>query len=502
MIDVQVRNNVQKRTLWETILLKKFSAPIVIIFLFFTALAVSYLIAKGGLVLGIVMLCAIIGLPVAYAVVAYPIFGIITLLVVSFFINYVSRFLPDDLPIGLVMDVLTYLLILGFFIRQKKERDWAFFNNPITYFIAAWIGYNLLEVINPNSPSILAWVFTVRTVGFIMLMYFVFVFHIRSKAALKLILKVWLILVFIGGLAGFQQENFGLFSFENAWLHADPLRFGLLFIAGHLRKWGIFSDPVVYAYNLVAATLICIALILGKIKTGKKVILGLLATFYLTAMLYSGTRASYVMIPAGLVMLTILKFNKKLLAGAIVVGLMLVFLIIVPTSNATLARFQSAFMPSKDASFNVRAENQARIRPYILSHPIGGGLGSVGIWGQRFAPNSFLAKFPPDSGYVRVAVEMGYVGLLLFCTFNFIVLYKAVHYYYLIKDPELKTYCLAMILFIFAFDIGNYAQQAIVQYPSNILFYLSMALVNVAMRLDLQQRNLLPIKKQVIPMQY
>ena len=219
-------------------------------------------------------------------------------------------------------------------------------------------------------------------------------------------------------------------------------------------------------------------------------------------MLYSGTRASYVMIPAGLVMLTVLKFNKKLLAWAIVIGMVLGFLIVVPTSNPTLARFQSAFMPAKDASFNVRAENQARIKPYILTHPIGGGLGSVGIWGQRFAPNSFLAKFPPDSGYVRVAVEMGYIGLLLFCTFNFIVLYKGCTYYFLIKDPELKTYCLAMILFIFAFDIGNFAQQAIVQYPSNILFYLSMALLNVAMRLDLQQRNLLPVKKDAVSMKY
>ena len=280
MIDGQNRNNAQKKTLWETIVLKKFSAPIVIIFLFFTAIAVSFIIAKGGLVIGIVILCAVIGLPIAYATVAYPVFGIIALLVVSFFINYVSRFLPDDLPIGLLMDVLTYLLILGFFVRQKREHDWTYFNNPITYFIAAWIGFNLLEVINPNSVSILAWVYTVRTVGFIMLMYFVFVFNIRSKSQIKLILKVWLILVFIGGIAGFQQENIGLFPFESHWLHAEPLRFSLLFIAGHLRKWGIFSDPVVYAYNLVAATLICIALILGKIKTGKKIMLGLLAAFF------------------------------------------------------------------------------------------------------------------------------------------------------------------------------------------------------------------------------
>ncbi len=137
-------------------------------------------------------------------------------------------------------------------------------------------------------------------------------------------------------------------------------------------------------------------------------------------------------------------------------------------------------------------ENQERIKPFILSHPIGGGLGSVGVWGQRFAPGSYLAKFPPDSGYVRVAVEMGWIGLLLYCTFNFVIMYKGLQYFYLIKDPELKSYCLGMILIIFAFDVGNFPQQALVQYPSNILFYLAMALLIVTMRLDLEQRKLKP----------
>lgn len=217
-----------------------------------------------------------------------------------------------------------------------------------------------------------------------------------------------------------------------------------------------------------------------------------MAALFVFVMLYSGTRASYVIIPAAVVMLFILKLNRKIFVFAIISTLVFAVLIRMPTSNSTLVRFQSAFRPSKDASFNERARNQTRIKPYILSHPIGGGLGSVGIWGKRFAPNSYLAKFPPDSGYVRVAVEMGWIGLLIFCIFNFVVMYNGIQYFYLIKDPQLKSYCLAMVLIIFAFDIGNYPQQAFVQYPSNILFYLAAALLNVTMRLDCEQRKLKP----------
>src|SRR5262249_18386596 len=144
------------------------------------------------------------------------------------------------------------------------------------------------------------------------------------------------------------------------------------------------------------------------------------------AMLFSGTRSSYILIPAAMVMLVILKFNRKVFVFTAAAGFMLAFLIMVPTSNPTLARFQSAFKPSKDRSFEERAKNQEMIKPYILAHPICGGLGSVGVWGQRFAPDSFLAKFPPDSGYVRVAVEMGWIGLFIYCTFSFIILYTGI----------------------------------------------------------------------------
>ena len=51
----------------------------------------------------------------------------------------------------------------------------------------------------------------------------------------------------------------------------------------------------------------------------------------------------------------------------------------------------------------VRLENQRIIQPYIHSHPIGGGLGSTGIWGERFTPDSMLSSFAHDSGFVRIA---------------------------------------------------------------------------------------------------
>jgi putative inorganic carbon (hco3(-)) transporter len=199
--------------------------------------------------------------------------------------------------------------------------------------------------------------------------------------------------------------------------------------------------------------------------------------------------------PVALILLSILKFNRQVMMAAIIGGIGMLILIFIPTSNPTIYRFQTAFRPSEDASFNVRKINQKRIQPFILTHPMGGGLGATGTWGQRFAPNSFLANFPPDSGYVRVAVEMGWIGLLLICVLMFIILRIGIINYYAIRDPELKSYCLAMVLIIFCYHIGNYPQEAIVQFPSNVYFYLVAALIVITKRIDDQQNAGIPIQK-------
>ena len=64
------------------------------------------------------------------------------------------------------------------------------------------------------------------------------------------------------------------------------------------------------------------------------------------------------------------------------------FLIVMPSSNQNILRFQTAFRPTKDASYQLREENQAKIKPFVYSHPFGGGLGSVGEWGAKFSPKS------------------------------------------------------------------------------------------------------------------
>ncbi|WP_083227960.1 O-antigen ligase family protein [Mucilaginibacter sp. PPCGB 2223] len=475
---------------WKSIVLNKLSAPPVYIGLFALSLLCAVLIGTKGLVPGILILIFLIGVPVVYGVVAHPQFGITVLFVAAYLLFIPMKMDTGGFPLGTVMDILEYLLILGFFVKQKTDTNWSIFKDRLSYFTMAWIAYNFAEVGNPSSISPLAWVYTIRTTAVVITMYFVFVYQIRDQSFIKLIFKIWIALAIVGAADGFKQENFGYFQSEHDYLYGDPGRVALLFIDGHMRKFSIFSDPVAFAYNMASASVLCITLMFGPIKVYKKYILGVIVAFLMFCMLYSGTRGAFPLVPASLLMLAILNYNKTVLKFAIAAAIFFVGLIFVPTSNPSIVRFQTAFRPNNDPSFNLRKMNQARIRPFILSHPLGGGLGSTGVWGQKFAPGSMLANFPPDSGYVRVAVESGTIGILLLCSLVFVALLTGINNFYLIRDPVLKNYSLAATLVVFTYNIGNYPQEAIVQFPSNVIFFLCMALITICRRLDREKQNL------------
>lgn len=488
MTSIDLTKNNHKKSFWQNVITNKLSSPLVWGFLLLGAVFISLVVYKAGMLGALGLLGLIVGIPMLYAIVAYPKFGIVALFVWSYLVNFVSNFTPEGAPVGISMDVLEYLLIIGFLLKQKTNRNWAIFANPISYLVLIWVCFNFMEVANPVAVSKLAWVYTVRTVAFIMLMYFVFVYHINDFKFVKLLIKIWLGFAVIGAVYGYAQEINGYFPYEWTVLRRNPLTMHLNFQMGHWRKFSIFADPVVYAYNMAISSALCMAMLFGPGGVGKKVLLSGMILLFMTAMLFSGTRAGYVLLPACMVLLVVLYFNKKVLIISSIVGVIFIALIFMPTSNGALKRFQTAFRPTEDASFNERAKNQAFIKPYIWAHPFGAGLGAVGIWGQRFAPNSPLSKFPPDSTYVRVAVELGSIGLLIFCTLIFIALKTGINNFFLIKDPQLRNYCLAMILVLFAFNVGSYPQQSIVQFPSNLMFYLTIALINVLKRLDDQQQ--------------
>ena len=468
-----------KKSIWDEKLRNPLGTGVLLLF----ALGFAWLVSTYGLVPGLLLIAALVGIPAVYGIVAYPKLGIVILLVAAFSLFFILR-LGLDFPVGTVVDGIEWLLVLGMYLSVRRRKGKSILDNPIAVMVLIWSVYTLLQVVNPWAESQMAWLYTVRTVGAVTLMYFVFVSQIDSVPYLRGLVWLWLGLALVGALYGFKQEFIGFSPDEFQQMLSDPKTVELLFIDGHWRKYSIFSDPVAFAYNMVMAALICVCLLQVKKGFFKKLLLLVIAGACIASMLFAGTRGAYVLIPAGLAMFFLLRFSRTMVVLAGVAAIGFGVLITIPTGNPTLYRFQTAFRPTDDPSFNLRTYNQKLIQPYIQQNPIGGGLGATGVWGQRFAPDSYLANFPPDSGYVRVAVEMGWLGMLLFCCLIFIILKTGIDHFFMLRNAELKAYCLAMTIVVFVLGIGSYPQEAFVQFPSNILFCLAAAIIQVSLQLD------------------
>ena len=153
--------------------------------------------------------------------------------------------------------------------------------------------------------------------------------------------------------------------------------------------------------------------------------------------------------------------------------------------NYQIRRMRSAFDP-KDASLMVRLENQKKLSTYLVSRPMGGGIGHAGVKAQRFLPNAFLSNVATDSWYVMIWAEQGIIGLLLHLFILFYVLFKSIWLIlFRIRDPELKIKMTALTAGMFGIMVASYGNAVLGTMPTAILIYASMAFVCNAKSMDI-----------------
>lgn len=465
-----------KRWIKHHFLMEKLNTILGVILLVFLAVFVALVVGKLGFLGGGGLLVLTVGTFLVFGAIFNIYLGLYVILIMSILVSYLSKIV--DLPYGLSLDLLLVVLALGVIMKQIRERDLTFAKNPISLPIAVWVFYNLVQVINPIAASKMAWAFTVRSMALLILLYFIASYALNSYRRVINIYKFMLGLGFISALYGLKQEFFGFTNFETVWLHSDPTRFQLIFQWSRMRIFSFFSDPTNYGIYMSYMSVMCFILMLGKFKIWQKIILGIAGISMLMAIAYAGSRTPVVLVPFGFAVFTLLSLKRNVIIAMGIVGLLGGAFLLKSTGNAVLFRIQSAFMPDRSGdTMSVREENQEKIKPFIQSHPFGGGLGSVGEWGERFSPGSALAGFPPDSGFVRVAVELGWFGYLLYCWLLYVIVSMGIRYYLRVKNEQMKIIYLAVTTMMFMLILASYVQEAIVQLPTSIHFYVCLAII-------------------------
>lgn len=435
------------------------------------AIIVSALGLKGGLAL----FGMIVGAPILVACFFNLELGIMLTIVCSFFVTFFRKF--STIPFGTALDGLLLLLLGGLLYRLVKERNFKFATHPISLMIYIWIFYNLLQVINPLSPSITGWLYAVRSLALWLIIYFVAFHSINSLRFIKRFLVLTTALMLLSALYGLKQEYLGFSAQEMTWLQADPLRYQLYFTWSRLRVFSLFADPTSFGIAMAYWGVFCLILATAKFSTWKRIALVVAAFPMFLSMAYTGSRTPILMVAVGAVFYVLMNLNPKTIAIGVVLAMIGGVFVLKSTSNPVIFRIQSAFSPQDDSSMQLRLKNQNFIQPYIQSHPMGAGLATIGVWGRRFNANSWLADFAPDSAYVRVAVECGWIGLIIYLAMFLIALWYSVHYFFRVKDPTIKIIYLGLTNVIFLIAVANYPQEAAYMLPTNLVFNVILAIV-------------------------
>jgi hypothetical protein len=199
----------------------------------------------------------------------------------------------------------------------------------------------------------------------------------------------------------------------------------------------------------------------------------------LLTMAFSGTRTAYLAFLSGVIFYILININNassRLLGFIFLMGF--IFILIVPIyNNTTLNRVRSAFDFSKEASMSVRDNNRKMIQPYMQNHPFGGGLGTSEGRGIEFNPRHRLAGFPPDSGLLKTAIEIGWIGLIIMMIQYFIIFNEGVKSYFANTNKLDRSLISSSLVCIFIFVVAQYSQVAIGQIPDSLIFMNAVAII-------------------------
>ncbi len=408
--------------------------------------------------------------------------GLYVNLFFCFFVCHFSRyFFHDYSMIGSAADVLILATLSSFVVKRINLRQSVreFARSRAVVWILLLDAYVLVELYNPGAHSFEGWYIAFRKSLEVMLLLFIAFNVFDSYAKVRRYIIVLFVACALTGLYGCWQQWHGLFDFERVWVMADDTRFALIFIQGDFRKFSTMSDPTAYGIIMAACALFYMILLLGPMKGWKKRILFAGIVIMLLGMSYSGTRTANIMLVAGIVMYILLTINKQSTwVFATIATLIFLFLLYVPIySNPTLIRFRSSFVGRTDESFNTRELSRAFIQPYVRVHPFGGGLGTTGAMGLLYNPGHYLAGFQTDNGYLQYALELGWIGLAIICSFFYVILRSGIRGYFQCSDERIKNIYAACIVCLFSFIIAEFAQTAIGQVSDEVVFYPLIAII-------------------------
>jgi O-antigen ligase len=408
----------------------------------------------------------------------YPKLLYLSALLIGHFMAYLSRVFPGP-TYGLAID---FLLAIGFVVLLSGRSEISFKHIKKPEFIALflWILYVCLLILNPNSPGPIAWFYAMRSYClYLILVPIVVCGFITSTKDIKTLFNILIALSVYCTLIGLRQEFIGLYDYEMDWLNRGAM--GTHLVNGRLREFSIFTDAS--NYGGYCGFMCVVAAIYGCLPNrlpGRFLYFAIaLLNFY--GLMLSGSRGPVAIVGiGGIVFLMMIRKSRLTFIGSILglSGYIFLKFSTLLNSNYNIYRLRTAFDPN-DASLLVRKAKEEVLSQYMADKPFGGGVGSAGNWGERFAPGTFLADTPTDGVFSRIWMETGIVGLVLFIALLIFLVVRIGYRLWGLPECRIRQILLGLYAGYCGLIFSSYVSENMTQVPLSIVVYALPALIIV-----------------------
>ena len=442
------------------------------------AVIAGTLIAKKGIVIAAVFL--IIPVVILYFAKFFenPKIGLWSAMVIAYIIPTFGRYAPFQAPLGLGVDFFLVMSLIVMLFKFWKKVDFSGAYNIVNFLMILWMAFIVLEIANPLAYSAAAWFYAMRGIALYQLLIITLCFVlVRDRKDWYTFINLWMWFSLVAALWGLKQKLFGVDRFEQAWLDQGAATTHLLF--GKLRIFGNFTDAGMYGAGMGHAAISAGILFLGPFSLRKR-------AFYLTvalacayAMLISGTRGALAVPGAGGILYLIMIRNKRILiAGATIMISVFSFLkfTTIGSGNYDIQRFRTA-LDSDDPSLNVRLQNREMLSIYLANKPIGTGVGTAGVWGERFSPGTWMASFPTDGLFTRIRAETGRVGHTIYVYSWLFILGYGIWRTWQYKDKERQYIAMASLSGYAGILAASYGNEVMTQMPEHFTTFIPLTFV-------------------------
>lgn len=373
--------------------------------------------------------------------------------------------------------ILLFVMLLIYSFHQRKI-SWKYAQNILTLGGCIWAIYTTAEILNPTALTE-AWIYSRGTIYSTLIISLIGVLTMTSYKRLRVIMLLLSVFTLAAVAKAVYQKYAGFDEIETAMLiETEMYRTHLL--SDVTRYFSFFTDAGNFGSNMGFATVLFgISAIFVK-KRSIRIYYTVIAMCAIYALFISGTRGALFVPIGGIILFTFLSKNIKLMGATVFFGLFFYVFFAhtyIGEGNTSIRRMRTAFRPTEDASYMVRKENQRRLGEYLKGRPFGEGLGLGGVEAVKYG-NRLTTLIPHDSFYVKLWMETGIVGLMLYLAIYVSALLRGCYLImFRIKNDELRGMLTAIACGIFGMMVSAYGNAFFGQFPTGFIIILFLSVL-------------------------